>query len=26
MDAVYLAVTFAFFALSWGLIVLCEKL
>jgi hypothetical protein len=26
MDALYLAVTFAFFALSWGLIVLCEKL
>ncbi len=26
MDAVYLAVTFGFFALSWGLIILCEKL
>jgi hypothetical protein len=26
MDALYLGVTIVFFALSWGLIVLCEKL
>ena len=26
MDALYLGVTLVFFALSWGLIVLCEKL
>ena len=25
-DALYLGVTLVFFALSWGLIVLCEKL
>jgi hypothetical protein len=26
MDAVYLGVTLLFFALSWGLLVLCERL
>jgi len=26
MDALYLGITIVFFALSWGLIVLCERL
>jgi len=26
MDSLYLVVTIGFFALSWGLIILCERL